>query len=148
MPLRIKAVLMAKGIQTGTSEVYLLKWPASVSLKCLNQRVQIYSVLVLFGVFALLLLSKKGRPTPCFPSPPPSGHPSPINMNLFWASLYLASAQWKTKHHTGEAAEKQWITAEMEVTPRRCRPAEQPQGGAVSSVCPTLASAWVKTLFL
>ncbi len=30
MPRRIKAVLKAKGVQPGTSMVYLIKWPVSV----------------------------------------------------------------------------------------------------------------------
>ncbi len=30
MPRRIKAVLKAKGVQPGTSQVYLIKWPVSV----------------------------------------------------------------------------------------------------------------------
>ncbi len=30
MPRRIKAVLKAKGVQPGTSKVYLTKWPVSV----------------------------------------------------------------------------------------------------------------------
>ncbi len=30
MPRRIKAVLKAKGVQPGTSKVYLIKWPVSV----------------------------------------------------------------------------------------------------------------------
>ncbi len=30
MPRRIKAVLKAKGVQAGTSEVFLIKWPVSV----------------------------------------------------------------------------------------------------------------------
>ncbi len=32
MPRRIKAVLKAKGVQPGTSKVYLIKWPVSVYL--------------------------------------------------------------------------------------------------------------------
>ncbi len=30
MPQRIKAVMKAKGVQSGTSKVYLIKWPVSV----------------------------------------------------------------------------------------------------------------------
>ncbi len=30
MPRRIKAVMKAKGVQPGTSKVYLIKWPVSV----------------------------------------------------------------------------------------------------------------------
>ncbi len=30
MPRRINAVLKAKGVQPGTSKVYLIKWPVSV----------------------------------------------------------------------------------------------------------------------
>ncbi len=30
MPRKIKAVLKAKGVQPGTSKVYLIKWPVSV----------------------------------------------------------------------------------------------------------------------
>ncbi len=33
MPRRIKAVLKAKGVQPGTSKVYLIKWPVSVHYK-------------------------------------------------------------------------------------------------------------------
>ncbi len=32
MPQRIKAVLNEKGVQLGTSKVYLIKWPVSVCI--------------------------------------------------------------------------------------------------------------------
>ncbi len=32
VPRRIKAVLKAKGVQTGTNKVYLIKWPVSVCI--------------------------------------------------------------------------------------------------------------------
>ncbi len=34
MPQRNKAVLKAKGVQPGTSKLYLIKWPVSVCLTC------------------------------------------------------------------------------------------------------------------
>ncbi len=36
MPRRIKAVLKAKGVQPGTSKVYLIKWPVSVYTVYIN----------------------------------------------------------------------------------------------------------------
>ncbi len=36
MPRRIKAVLEAKGVQPGTSKVYLIKWPVIVYIYILH----------------------------------------------------------------------------------------------------------------
>ncbi len=41
VPRRIKAVLKAKGVQPGTSKVYLIKWPVSVCV-CICVYIYIY----------------------------------------------------------------------------------------------------------
>ncbi len=53
MPRRIKLVLKSKGVQTGTSKVYLIKWPVSVYI----QYIYIY-IYIEIGLIFLQILFK------------------------------------------------------------------------------------------
>lgn len=68
-------------------------------------------------------------------------HPSRIDINLFWALLHQASAQWKAKQpkctHTQAVSSRETVnhTAAIEVTVKGgVQFAEQPPDGAVSQV--------------
>lgn len=67
-------------------------------------------------------------------------HPSRIDINLFWALLHQASAQWKAKQpkcaHTQPVSSRETVnhTAAIEVMVKGMQFAEQPPDGAVSQV--------------
>ncbi len=48
MPQRIKAVMKAKGVQSGTSKVYLIKWPVSVYIYIYIYTVDIYIYIYIY----------------------------------------------------------------------------------------------------
>jgi len=50
MPQRIIAVLKTKGVQPGTSKMYLIKWPVSVYIYIYNQCVTITATSTLFPI--------------------------------------------------------------------------------------------------